>query len=178
MMAFNDEPGDCENLSRFYECYKEKLLKFAVYLLKDPERAADAVQNSAENLVRYYDSVRRLPEDKILSYSMAVVRHECYAIMQENARNRHTDMEIINLMDRQDGENDYEYALCRGALRNAIDNLSPNYRLAILMKYYLNAEDAEIGAVLKQKPASVRMTLSRARTQLEKLYAKEVKVYD
>lgn len=177
MMAFNDEPGDNGTMAHFYEAHKAELLKFARRILRDDEWAADALQDSFVNLIHSYDMIRGFPEEKLLRYSMSVVRNQCYYLCQMDRADVLYDPQVdTELLERDLAGPDVFARLLDGiVLQEAVSKLRPNYRLAIVMRYFYDLDDAAIGIALEIKTESVRTVLTRARRQLKKLCKEEVR---
>lgn len=179
MMAFNDEPGDNGTLACFYEAHKAELFQFARRILRDDEWAADALQDSFVNLIRSYDRVRGFPEEKLLRYSMSVVRNQCYYLCQTDRTDFLYDPQVDTEPLERDlaGPDVFSRLLDGIVLQEAVRKLRPNYRLAIVMRYYYDLDDAAIAVALEIKTESVRTILTRARRQLKTLCKEEVRVH-
>lgn len=181
MMAFNDVPSDSDTMARFYEAHRDQLYKLAHYITKDSELAADALHDSFVSLMRYYDKLRDFPEDKLLAYSMAVVRHQCSALMKKSRKVTLCDSPLAMTALEQDADetDDYTVLINSLSLQNAVQNLQPNYRLAIIMRHYYDLDYETIALALNTKPEGARTILSRAHKQLKKLYlSEEVKAHE
>lgn len=59
-------------------------------------------------------------------------------------------------------------------LHEALSKLAPKYRTVIHLFYYEGYTAEEIGALLRQKPATVRTQLTRARRRLASLLQDEI----
>lgn len=173
MMAFNDEPTDAEKLSQFFTAHHKQLLKYAFSILKDYEKAGDAVQNSMESIIRVYDRLRDFSDERLLAYSWVVVKHACYAIIEKERAMPIVDEDISEMDDMLDSKDDYDEILNRQAVHETVKKLPEKYRTAIVLRYFFDLDDISIAKVLKAKPENVRMTLSRGRKALRKLYLAE-----
>jgi RNA polymerase sigma-70 factor (ECF subfamily) len=179
MMAFNDEPTDAENLSRFFAAHQKQLLKYAFSILKDYESAGDAVQNSMESIIRVYDRLRDFSDERLLAYSWTIVKHACCAIIEKDRAISIFDEDISEMDDMPDSKDDYDEMLNRQAVHDAVEKLPEHYRTAIVLRYFFDLDDTSIAKALESKPENVRMTLSRGRKALRKLYlAEEVQIDD
>lgn len=163
---------DTEALDQFFRQYERLLCIFAYRILRDWDLAADAVCAAIEDLLLYYDTVRSYPNDRKLRYLTAIVRHECYAILQEEEKNR--TLPGGEAADDAEEPNPILAFQDKHALRAAINQLPERYRTAVLMKYYFNAEDELIARHLGVQVSSVRMILTRARRRLGKGYQSEL----
>jgi len=62
-----------------------------------------------------------------------------------------------------------ERAEMESAIRNALDALSPKYRMVIVLRYFEGLSGAEIADAMKITPKGVERLLARARQRLEPL---------
>lgn len=177
MMAFRDEPSDSEALARFYEAHREELFKYASSILRDREQAADAVQEAFVGLMRSYDHVRSFSEEKLLGYSLTVVRNQCFRVSKASRSAAPYDPqdELGPQEAEAEGPDLFAQALDRIVLQNAVQKLQPNYSSALSLRYYYDFDDEAIAAVLHTRSENVRTILTRARRQLKKLCIEEVK---
>ena len=51
-------------------------------------------------------------------------------------------------------------------LLDALDQLAPKRRAAVVLRYYLDLPEAEIGAILNMRPGTVKSSLHRALARL------------
>ena len=171
MMTFNDYPTDSEQLMAFVSRSENKLLQQAYQRLNDWHLAQDAVQASILQLIKYYDLVRDFEQPRLLRYSLRIVSNVCYRILKAKSREVSFDeMESLNDIDPNNEIEGFYERIDQQLLRQCLDKLSYTYRIALCMKYFESADDAEIASVLNIMPNSVRMVLTRARSKLIALY--------
>lgn len=169
-MPFGQPESDYKIFGAFVKRHVEEFGKFAYFIVNDYEYAQDGIQNALEAIMRYYDRVRDFDEQRLYRYCLAIIKHECIRAATKNQNTVPID-EIENFSAVPDEMLEH---MIRDAnhtvLRNCIEKLPEKYRLAVLMKYYYNRTDREIGQAIDVSDASVRMILTRARQKLKALY--------
>lgn len=146
--------------------YRDKLFQHALYMLKDPQEAFDATQ---ETLIRAYQEPNFFEEDfKMKSWLFRVLTNLCYNLTRDKRRRggilkmmakpvNRDSMEALDQMLRREEE---------GTVVKALDRVPEKYRTILLLKYYNDLSYLEIAEVLGCKLGTVMSRLSRARDRL------------
>lgn len=172
IQAFRDDPADEQQLVEFWQQYQKKLYLYALAILKEKIAAEDAVQSSFLIILRSFDLVRGYEPNRMLSYMCTIVRHECgRALNQSHTVSPVEEIEVVG-EDPDPTARELLRETDREVLKACIAELQPNYRTALRMKYYDNASDEAIAAVLQVGSGNVRVVLTRARKKLKQSYLK------
>ncbi len=136
--------------------YENTLFRAALAILGDAHEAEDAVQ---ETYLRYLEKRPQLRDgDHEKAWLLKVTANRCKSILR--TRRRHPAVELLDVYPAPDTE-------CR-ELMEAILALPANQRSAVHLHYYEGYTSEEIGAILGQRPGTVRSHLSRARDSLRR----------
>ena len=148
-----DHSNRLENLVNKHE---HTLYRAALAILGDPQDAEDAVQ---ETYLRYLEKRPELRDsDHEKAWLLKVTANRCKSILR--TRRRHPAVELLDVYPAPDMD-------CR-ELMEAILALPANQRAAVHLHYYEGYTSEEIGAILGQRPGTVRSHLSRARDALRR----------
>ena len=142
--------------------HENTLFRAALAILGDVQEAEDAVQDT---LLRYLE---KRPEFRDREHEKAwllkVAANRCKSVLR--ARLRHPAVELLDVYPAPDGDGSRE-------LMEAILSLPANQRAAVHLHYYEGYTSQEIGAILGQRPGTVRSHLSRARDALRRYLLEE-----
>ena len=136
--------------------HENTLYRAALAILGDVQEAEDAVQ---ETYLRYLEKRPELRgENHEKAWLLKVTANHCKSILR--ARNRHPAVELLDVYPAPDSGS--------RELVEAVLALPANQRAAVHLHYYEGYTSEEIGAILGQRPGTVRSHLSRARETLRK----------
>ena len=134
--------------------HENTLYRAALAILGDVQEAEDAVQDA---FLRYLE---KRPEFKDENHEKAwllkVTANLCKSALR--AKKRHPTVELLDVYPTPDEES--------RELVDAVLELPANQRAAVHLFYYEGYSTEEIGAILGQRPGTVRSHLSRARETL------------
>ena len=136
--------------------HENTLFRAALAILGDVQEAEDAVQ---ETYLRYLE---KRPEFQDANHERAwllkVTANRCKSVLRQ--RSRHPAVELLDVYPAPGGDS--------RELMEAVLALPANQRAAVHLFYYEGYTSEEIGAILGQRPGTVRSHLSRAREALRK----------
>ena len=136
--------------------YENTLFRASLAILGDVQEAEDAVQ---ETFLRYLE---KRPEFRDGGHEKAwllkVAANRCKSVLR--GWKRHPAVELLDVYPAPDGES--------REVAEAVLSLPANQRSAVHLFYYEGYSSEEIGAILGQRPGTVRSHLSRAREALRK----------
>lgn len=136
------------------------LYRYAVWLCRDPELAADLVQ---ETLLRAWKALDGLRDEAAAKGWLITILRRERARHYERARPPGIELESLPLADDGPGlEADAELAV----VRRQIAALDEEYREPLVMQVVLGFSVEEIAEVMNLKPATVLTRLFRARKKL------------
>ena len=142
--------------------HEHTLYRAALALLGDPQEAEDAVQDT---FLRYLEKRPELRDrDHEKAWLLKVTANRCKSILR--TRRRRPTVELLDIYPVPEEEGSRE-------LMEAILTLPANQRLAVHLHYYEGYTSEEIGAILGQRPGTVRSHLSRARDALRRYLLEE-----
>ncbi len=148
-------------LEELVEKHEHTLFRAALAILGDAQEAEDAVQDA---FLRYLEKRPQLRDgDHEKAWLLKVTANRCKSILR--TRLRHPAVELLDVYPAPDTD-------CR-ELMEAILALPANQRAAVHLHYYEGYTSEEIGAILGQRPGTVRSHLSRAREALRRYLTDE-----
>lgn len=142
--------------------YENTLFRASLAILGDVQEAEDAVQ---ETFLRYLE---KRPEFRDGGHEKAwllkVAANRCKSVLR--GWKRHPAVELLDIYPAPDDGESRE-------LLEAILALPASQRAAVHLHYYEGYTSEEIGAILGQRPGTVRSHLSRARDALRRYLSEE-----
>ena len=102
-LAVLENEGQREELSKFYEKYKNRFLSIALHILHNKERAEDAVQEAFLKIADKPNTFFSLDETKQNQYLYAIVKNASIDILNKN-RKIQTDDNTENIILGNDAE--------------------------------------------------------------------------
>ena len=137
--------------------YENTLFRAALAILGDVQEAEDAVQDT---FLRYLEKRPELRDgDHEKAWLLKVTANRCKSVLR--TRRRRPTVELLDIYPAPEEDGSRE-------LLEAILALPANQRAAVHLHYYEGYTSEEIGAILGQRPGTVRSHLSRARDALRR----------
>ena len=154
--------------------YENKLLRYAQYVIKDSEKAADVVQNA---FIKAYVNLNSFDTDKkFSSWIYRIVHNEAVNIIRKDSRQFSLDGltwgERI-LAREEDLEEDLRDEEVKKLLTDSLDELSLNYRAPLALYYLEEKSYEEIGEVLRMPVGTVGTRINRGKKQLKEIVEKK-----
>lgn len=153
--------GDTEAFAQLYRMYYADLYRFALYTLKNPADAEDAV---SETVMDAFASIRKLrSEESFKSWIFQILSRKC-----KRSFRAHKDLseDFYQNIPDENSTNDLAEQM---DLRNQFFALKDEERLIISMHIFAGYSNQEIAKILHMNANTVRSKESRA---LKKLSAK------
>ena len=138
-------------LSTWMARWGDRLVRYAHFLVNDPDMAQDIAQ---EAFLRLYVHVGRTGEEPRVAWLFTVAKN-----LAHDARRHRRPSELV--WDRPDPNADR--ALVAASVRDALARLKPEDRECLYLFYYAELPTAAIAAHLRLPAATVRSRLWRAR---------------
>ena len=146
-----------DRLEELVDRHETALFRAALAILGDVQEAEDAVQDT---FLRYLEKRPELRDgDHEKAWLLKVTANRCKSILR--TRRRRPTVELLDIYPVPEEEGSRE-------LMEAILTLPANQRSAVHLHYYEGYTSEEIGAILGQRPGTVRSHLSRAREALRR----------
>jgi RNA polymerase sigma-70 factor, ECF subfamily len=150
---------------RLVDRYGQKVYRLCCSLLRDPDQAQDAAQ---ESLVRVWKALPRYDQRAALStWIYTITRNRCLtAIERRRDLDSLSDPEVEHQAEAAgavapEGEQDH-----LAVLRELVEALPERYRRALTLYYYEERSVEEVAAMLGLPEGTVKTNLHRARAML------------
>ena len=151
-----------DRLEELVDRHEDTLFRAALAILGDVQEAEDAVQDT---FLRYLEKRPELRDgDHEKAWLLKVTANRCKSILR--TRRRRPTVELLDIYPVPEEGGSRE-------LMEAILTLPANQRSAVHLHYYEGYTSEEIGAILGQRPGTVRSHLSRARDALRRYLLEE-----
>ena len=159
--------GDDEAFSMLVETYQKPVFNLCYRMLGDEQEAEDAAQ---ESFWRAYQALKRYdPSRSFITWLLSIAAHYC---IDQQRRRRYTSFSIDAVEEDflPDGLPSPENSAARGEeeqrLHSMLKEMSSQDRAAIILRYWYDFSDQEIGAALSLSVSAVKSRLHRARLLL------------
>lgn len=169
------QAGDIGGLETLVHLYQVRALRASYLVCGDRALAEDVVQAA---FLRAYERMHQFDARRPFGpwFLRIVVNDTLMALrrrpvsLDDTLRDDPDGLERALLTRPDPGvEQMLEAAETRAALRTALEQLAPNERAVIVLRYYLNLSDNEISTRLRCAPGTVRWHLHNARKRLRDL---------
>ncbi len=157
--------GSQKALAQLYDRYQQRLLRYCVRLLKNEQRAKDAVQDVFLKLQTGQQNIRN--GQSLQSWLFTVARNEALADLK---RNYCVEADDSMVWDGASPEDDILAKERKEVVEIVLQRLHVTYREAIILREYERLSYAEIADITGTTVSSVKSRLFKARKALiEKL---------
>ena len=147
--------GDVKAFSTLYARIYKDLYKFALFTLKHPQDAEDAV---SEAVMAAYENIHKLKkEESFRSWMFTILANQCRKKLRRQNQPEELTEDVAVLEQDHAGEQD---------VRDAFSMLSEKDRMIVACSVLGGYASEEIGRLLEMNPATVRSRKARA---LEKM---------
>jgi len=166
------QQGDRDAFHSLFVAYRDKVFSIAVYSSGGDRSVAEDV--TQQIFVKLFTAIRQFRGDS--EFTTWLYRLVVNACMDERRRRRRllpwgtteTTVAMSNVSDRKPQERQYARLEISEAVRNAISELKPKFRLPILLKYIEGLSYEEIAEVMGCSKGTVASRLNRGHSQLAK----------
>ena len=161
--------GDADAFEQLVETYREPVFRLALRMCGN---AADAEEAAQEAFIAAW---RGLPnfrgESKFSTWLYQLASHAAIDLLRREKRQiAAEDITEVNAPDNApDPQQRVEQSEQRQAVRDAIRQLTPEYRQIVVLRFLQELSYEEIGTALKLPPGTVKSRLNRARSQLKEI---------
>lgn len=158
---------DADAFAELIERYEQAALAVAYAVLRDADRAGDAVQ---EAFLHAWSELGRLQEAaKFGGWLMRIVRNAALDLRRKQKPTVAAYPEIA--AETADPASRGELRERDARVQEALNGLEETTRMAVILRYYDGRSAREIADLLDLSPAAVDMRLSRGRSQLKESLA-------
>jgi RNA polymerase sigma-70 factor, ECF subfamily len=163
--------GDEDGFSRLMELYQKPVFNLCYRMTGDPQEAEDAAQ---ETFLRAFQNLKRYdPQRSFATWLLSIAAHYCIdQIRRRKALVTHLDeLPEETIPDADPGPEKLATRLEeQRMLRSLLDQLGPQDRAAVVLRYWYDLSDEEIGQTLSLTVSAVKSRLHRARRELATLW--------
>ena len=163
------QQGDRAAFQLLFETYKDKVFSIAVYSSGGDRAVADDV--TQQIFLKLFTAIRQFRgESEFTTWLYRLVVNAC---LDERRRRRRLlpwgeTVAMRNPSDKKPQEKQYARLEIAAAVREAIGELKPKFRLPILLKYIEGLSYEEIASVMGCSKGTVASRLNRGHSQLAK----------
>jgi len=163
------QQGDRAAFQLLFETYKDKVFSIAVYSSGGDRAVADDV--TQQIFLKLFTAIRQFRGDS--EFTTWLYRLVVNACLDERRRRRRLlpwgeTVAMRNPSDKKPQEKQYARLEIAEAVREAIGELKPKFRLPILLKYIEGLSYEEIASVMGCSKGTVASRLNRGHSQLAK----------
>jgi RNA polymerase sigma-70 factor, ECF subfamily len=163
------QQGDRAAFQLLFETYKDKVFSIAVYSSGGDRAVADDV--TQQIFLKLFTAIRQFRGDS--EFTTWLYRLVVNACLDERRRRRRLlpwgeTVAMRNSSDKKPQEKQYARLEVAEAVRAAIGELKPKFRLPILLKYIEGLSYEEIASVMGCSKGTVASRLNRGHSQLAK----------
>jgi RNA polymerase sigma-70 factor (ECF subfamily) len=153
--------GDSMAYEQLVRSHSRRLFLVAQRILRDTDSAEDVLQKALVTIWRQLPRLRECTSFEGWSYRI-VTR----AALDE-AKLRKRTVDIVDLGPREPREDDRsKHVEDRDAIERAFDQLTPEKRAVVVLRFYADLPVKEIGLILDIPPGTVASRLSRAMDEM------------
>lgn len=163
------QQGDRDAFRCLFEAYKDKVFSIAVYSSGGDRTVAEDV--TQQIFLKLFTAIQQFRGDS--EFTTWLYRLVVNACLDERRRRRRlmpwdTSDASSNVSEKKPQERQYARLEVAEAVRLAIDELKPKFRLPILLKYIEGLSYEEIAEVMGCSKGTVASRLNRGHSQLAK----------
>ncbi|MEG0597364.1 MAG: RNA polymerase sigma factor [Oscillospiraceae bacterium] len=166
-----DDSDDAPLMCEMYELFHEKLLRYALSILKNPDDAEDIVQSTWERVARHFSTAKKLFNEScsvFLAWLVTIVKN----LAIDELRRRGKTIPLPENWDEADAETTESQSEVR-ALRRTIRAMPEKNRAVMELRLIDECSFAEIGKALGLTEDAARMRYSRGLEILQETLRKE-----
>ncbi|KKM12451.1 hypothetical protein SY88_03340 [Clostridiales bacterium PH28_bin88] len=160
-----------ETQQLIFEVYFDRVYRFALSVTRNPAAAEEIAQETFTIAFAKYDQLQ--DRSKIGAWLNAIALNLARAESNHRKKVVPMDPEDQALVQDDRSSEDFESVLAQREtsleLKKAVNNLPPDSRDVVLLKYYEELEVEEIARLLKLPEGTVKSRLSRSRNKLRRI---------
>lgn len=163
--------GDDDAFAKLVETYQNPVYNLCYRMLGEGTAAEDAAQ---ETFWRAYQNLKRYDQDRsFITWLLSIAAHYC---IDQQRKKRLPIFELdefpdIDLMDATipNPEKELGQNQEKEALHTLINDLNPQDRATVILKYWYDCSEEEISKMLSLTVSAVKSRLHRSRRQLAEM---------
>ncbi|MEI8132275.1 MAG: sigma-70 family RNA polymerase sigma factor [Leptolinea sp.] len=163
--------GNMDAFSQLVETYQRPVFNLCYRMLGDAMEAEDAAQ---ETFWRAYQGMKKYdPSRSFVTWLLSIAAHYCID-QQRKRKIPMVDIDILPEENMPDPSPNPEKVISKQlenrALHRLLDQLQPQDRAAVILRYWYEMSEQEISNTLQLSTSAVKSRLFRARKQLADAY--------
>jgi RNA polymerase sigma-70 factor, ECF subfamily len=163
--------GNMDAFTQLVETYQRPVFNLCYRMLGDAQEAEDAAQ---ETFWRAYQGMKKYdPSRSFVTWLLSIAAHYCID-QQRKRKLPMVDIDILPEEDAPDPSPNPEKVISKQmenrVLHRLLDQLQPQDRAAIILRYWYEMSEEEIANTLQLTPSAVKSRLFRARRLLADAY--------
>jgi RNA polymerase sigma factor (sigma-70 family) len=160
--------GDHSVFRELVDRYQQPLLRYATYLIHDPEIAEDVVQDS---FIKAYKNLRGFRFNAKFSSWLYRIAHNT---AMDSIKHQHISLDGLAHQDELvsdfiDATDLVDQNIASADVEHCLSKLSLKYREAIALYYLQDASYSEISDILHISVSAVGVRINRAKTMLQSI---------
>jgi len=170
--------GDVDGLATLANHYYLQAVRAAYLVLQDHDLAEDVVQTSFVSLI---SKITQFDETKpfrpwflrsVINNSISVCRQSKSTVSLDQVNDDHYLGQLLNLSDEEYSlEDAFITTEIRTVVWHALEQLTPQQRAAVVLRYYLELSENELTEELQRPKSTIKWLLFSARRKLRQLLA-------
>ena len=174
-----DSEADRALVSDLFASNYHRMKRAALAILREPDAAEDAVQDTFVRCIKHFDRLKALPEQARSLYLVTAVKNNALNRRRQRGTQATVSLESFDPVDQSAAvEEQAIRSLTVAELKEAFKRLPESLKDVLRYKYLLELSDREIADALGVTKSTVRVYLVRARRAVlgmcrENGYAKE-----
>jgi RNA polymerase sigma-70 factor (ECF subfamily) len=158
-LAERAKSGDVQAFTKLVEVYERVIFNLALRMTNDREDARDIAQVVFVKAYEHLDSFD--PRYKFFSWLYRIGMNEC---LNHRSRNRrHEELDPGLLSDGADADEAARAVIRTEAIEASLMRLSVDYRTVIILRHFLELNQAEMAQILEVPEKTVKSRLHTAR---------------
>ena len=161
--------GDHDAFSSLVDASVDRLYAVATLILRDPDRAQDAVQ---EALMSAWKDIRALRDpDAWDAWLHRITVWACYRAAKKERRRKTVELKVVPDPERSAMPDPAAALANRDLVEQQLNDLPIDHRAVIVLRYYLDLPLEEVGDILDIPVGTVKSRLHRALDSLRESMA-------
>lgn len=166
LIALVTTKGSTEHFGILYDRYANKVYRKCLSFVKNEEQAQDMVQ---EIFLKVFYQLSKFKGNSRFSTWLYAITYN-YCVEQYRKLHKVKKVDIDDRLDVPDDDDEKELLSIRAEhLKKALDMISPEDKMILLMKYQDDTPIKEIMATLEISESAVKMRLARARKRVREI---------
>lgn len=167
--------GDIRGLAALVDTYQVRAVRTAMLITRDQALAEDVVQAAflrAFEKIHQFDASRPFAPwfmRSVVNAAVQAARKQQRHVSLDNEVSEDTSFEELLGDSSSEPHHLLEAQEDQRLIRDALDQLSPEQRAAVVLRYYLDMSESEMSEVLQTPAGTIKWRLHHARKRLKGL---------